>query len=687
MEVMEDRTVLSDWGLDAGLAMIRSPGVFTPTVTSPPAPVPVSQTSTPADAVARSAGVFNLDPGPQPGTNPAAQAPRTTVLAIEQLFRQKYQELGGDGRGVGGLWVFRRIGAANPLGGAVTGVQQMRDGSGYFQDFQKGSLYWSPATGVHAIHGPVRDRWLAAGGHSVLGYPSTDTLPTADAVGRYNHFLKTAGGVKSEASVYWSPNTGGAFVLQGAIRAKYARTGFDRGPLGLPRSEESSTPGGAGRAVVFQNGVVVWSPATEAHALTGSIAAKWTGMMNWGRGWDDPKAGRLGAIGLPTTDVLDSYAELGIEGGTVARFQNGAVVASAAGTFFLEGAVYARFLNSPEFFGFPVADLVRATPAGVGQVASFENGGVIVWNGRSDSPAVELHGPVLEKWAARGGGHGPLGFPTHDVFDLPAFEAGMFDRGDIRAHRGGLLASEVIYEQGESLVYGWDARARHDKWIVRWYANGRLGRQEDRGGQMSHTLVVPARPGVWYDFHVKAGDESGNPFYPYDYTPWTGRVGYSLGRTLSGPPAAAPETLPEGGTAGPNLGLTLLGLADFHASVDSKKLSPGESFTVRWQEQNYGQEAAGAHTTTLLIYDMSTGELVLEEEVDVGELEPGAVTDGLEVEVDGEELLPTDGDTRAGKRFQLVLVIDSKYEVELSDWTRSYGALGTNTHATYLYVE
>jgi len=47
------------------------------------------------------------------------------------------------------------------------------------QDFRGGSIYWSPATGAHALHsGPILDRFKALGGPaSALGYPRTDEHP------------------------------------------------------------------------------------------------------------------------------------------------------------------------------------------------------------------------------------------------------------------------------------------------------------------------------------------------------------------------------------------------------------------------------------------------------------------------------------------------------------------------------
>jgi uncharacterized protein with LGFP repeats len=56
-----------------------------------------------------------------------------------------------------------------PVGGEFCGWLA---GGGCGQHFQRGSIYWSPATGAHAVLGALRDRWAALGWESgALGYP------------------------------------------------------------------------------------------------------------------------------------------------------------------------------------------------------------------------------------------------------------------------------------------------------------------------------------------------------------------------------------------------------------------------------------------------------------------------------------------------------------------------------------
>jgi uncharacterized protein with LGFP repeats len=131
------------------------------------------------------------------------------------------------------------------------------DGVGRFNHFQNGSIYWTPSTGAHEIHGAIRQRWAEMGAEKAFGYPVTDETKTPDGVGRYNHF--SAGG-----SIYWTPNTG-AHEVYGAIRVKWASMGWEKSFLGYPLTGEQDVAGG-GRINYFQGGTIYWTPQGGAVA-------------------------------------------------------------------------------------------------------------------------------------------------------------------------------------------------------------------------------------------------------------------------------------------------------------------------------------------------------------------------------------------------------------------------------------
>ena len=92
----------------------------------------------------------------------------------------------------------------------------------------------------------------------MLGYPLTDETTTPDGVGRYNHF--------QSGSIYWTPSTG-AHEVHGAIRGLWASLGWERSWLGYPISSELTTPDGVGRYSLFQHGGIFWTPTGGAVAV------------------------------------------------------------------------------------------------------------------------------------------------------------------------------------------------------------------------------------------------------------------------------------------------------------------------------------------------------------------------------------------------------------------------------------
>lgn len=139
------------------------------------------------------------------------------------------------------------------LGLPTTDETATPDGTGRYNHFEHGSIYWSPATGAHDIHGPIRDTWARLGWErSPLGYPVTGVTATPDGRGSYVHF--------QHGSIYHSPETG-AREIYGAIRTTWAAQGWERGPLGYPVTGEY-TPAPGHRRTDFQHGAITWNAAT-----------------------------------------------------------------------------------------------------------------------------------------------------------------------------------------------------------------------------------------------------------------------------------------------------------------------------------------------------------------------------------------------------------------------------------------
>ncbi len=159
--------------------------------------------------------------------------------AVYGAIGDKYRELGGcDGF----------------LGKAIS--PEVNSQASRVTHFEGGDIYYTPATGAHAILGAIEARWQSIHAElSVLGMPITDELTTPDGVGRYNRF--------EHGSIYYSPATG-AHEINGAIGQRWADEGFERSPYGYPTGAEFSFGGellfGSNPiyAQVFQRGIILW---------------------------------------------------------------------------------------------------------------------------------------------------------------------------------------------------------------------------------------------------------------------------------------------------------------------------------------------------------------------------------------------------------------------------------------------
>jgi len=178
----------------------------------------------------------------------------------------KYDALGGRGG-----W----------LGAPVTPETPTPNGAGLYAHYERGSIYYSATTGAHEVHGAIRAKWAELGWEqSGLGFPTSDESDAARG-GKFSHFQ---GG-----SIYFAEATG-AHEVRGAIHKRWRRTGWERGPLGYPITDEGQALG-EGRFNHFENGSIYWTPETGAHEVHGAIHAHWRAS-----GWE------RGPLGFPTSD-------------------------------------------------------------------------------------------------------------------------------------------------------------------------------------------------------------------------------------------------------------------------------------------------------------------------------------------------------------------------------------------------
>ncbi|MGY1771998.1 hypothetical protein [Blastococcus sp. SYSU D00813] len=120
-------------------------------------------------------------------------SPTTGAHAVLGVIRDRWAQLGWE-RGL--------------LGFPVTGEQVTPNRQGIASHFERGSIYWSSRSGAHAVHGAIRERWRQLGWeNSALGFPVSDEYSVPG--GRAQDF--------QYGSITWTPGAGA--VVTGAPRA------------------------------------------------------------------------------------------------------------------------------------------------------------------------------------------------------------------------------------------------------------------------------------------------------------------------------------------------------------------------------------------------------------------------------------------------------------------------------------
>ncbi len=275
-----------------GLLSLWFPGAFPPPKPTASSDNFDSHKAVPSTAVSASAIKPTVSPQNTvpniiivlPTTLPQTEVQPTAILSE---IDKKYDTLGG---------------SSGFLGVSKQPENNTFNNDGRFRIFAGGVIYWSPGTGAFEVHGDIYQKWSELKWElGFLGYPVTDETATPDGIGRFNHFQ---GG-----SIYWTPRTG-AHEVHGDIRELWKNLGWERGFLGYPLTDETTTPDGLGRFNHFQGGSIYWTPQTGAYEVHGAIRDKWASMS-----WE------LSCLGYPTGNEEDSSGGWARQG----RFQHGVI--------------------------------------------------------------------------------------------------------------------------------------------------------------------------------------------------------------------------------------------------------------------------------------------------------------------------------------------------------------------------
>jgi uncharacterized protein YkwD/uncharacterized protein YraI len=152
------------------------------------------------------------------------------------------------------LWLYNKD-VNGKLGYPTSNVKTGLKDGGSSQTFQGGEIFYSPKTGAKVISGGIGSVWKGSGGpNSVIGYPITNEVPGLKNGGVTQRF--------QNGSIVWSPATGG-FISKGQIRVKWLAIGAYNSRMGYPTSNEYSAGAGV-TAQNFQGGVIKYSTATGA---------------------------------------------------------------------------------------------------------------------------------------------------------------------------------------------------------------------------------------------------------------------------------------------------------------------------------------------------------------------------------------------------------------------------------------
>ena len=277
-----------------------------------------------------------------------------------------------------------------PTSGQTCG---MKDG-GCYQNFQKGAILWSKATGAQlSITGPIRTAYQGSGFETgSLGYPTG-----GQTCSKGNICTQTF----QTGAIYW---TGGATAQaspNGAIRTAYLKAGGPSGSLGYPTSAQVCGIKDGGCYQNFQNGAILWSKAAGAQVSAHGdirIAYQKSGFEN-------------GPLGYPTGAKVCGL----MNGGCYQNFQKGAILWSPATGAQLSPAGAIRTAYQKHGFesgglGYPTSGQV----CGIKGNGCYQNyqGGAITWT--SSAGAHPTGGEIRRKWQATGFETGVLGYPTTD---------------------------------------------------------------------------------------------------------------------------------------------------------------------------------------------------------------------------------------------------------------------------------
>ena len=315
------------------------------------------------------------------------------------------------------------LGGAGGLLGAVTEAERaLSDGRGRRARYQHGNIYWTSSTAAHEVHGALLTEYgVQDGVTGVLGYPTSDTLTSADKHAKYNNFER--------GRIYYLGSKG-TFTVPSPFFAKHEALKGINGILGDPKadvrtsSDKRSTYQDYVGGRIYRRG----SSLTEIHGVVFTLHESIKGVH--------------GVLGYPVNEL----ASCGDGRGKVQWFEHGYVwYTPATGAHALWGKTADGYLavgNVKSYLGYPTSE-PKTVGDGRGTYATFEKGRIY---SSTTTDGFDVHGAILTAWLnTYGGPQGQLGYPTGNLD--PAGTTGgrfqAFEHGRLRFNSNGTVTLET----------------------------------------------------------------------------------------------------------------------------------------------------------------------------------------------------------------------------------------------------